>query len=95
MQVNMNRSPSETPHTPNSHDHPPHPQLILRSVTSGTFRDFWKNDQRIKIDERLKSGFYFFTYECCRRRLPLIKMIHGVEEVLILLFAAFGYEYLF
>ena len=42
-----------------------------------------------------KIGFYFFTYECCRRRLPLIKMINGVEEVLILLFTAFGYEYLF
>ena len=28
-------------------------------------------------------------------RLSLIKMIHGVEEVLILLFTAFGYEYLF
>ena len=28
-------------------------------------------------------------------RLSLIKMINGVEEALILLFAAFGYEYLF
>ena len=62
---------------------PPHPQTILRSVTSGTSRDFWKNDDEIII------GFYFFTYECCRRRLPLIKMINGVEEVLILLFTAF------
>ena len=42
-----------------------------------------------------KIGFYFFTYEWSRRRLPLIKMINGVEEVLILLFTAFGYEYLF
>jgi len=25
----------------------------------------------------------------------LVKMINGVEEVLILLFTAFGYEYLF
>ena len=75
---------------------PPHPQLILRSATSGTFRDFWKNDQRIKIGRRtIKIGFYFFTYECCRRRVPLIKTIHGVEEVLILLFTAFRYEYLF
>ena len=43
----------------------------------------------------IKIGFYFFTYECCRRRLSLIKMINGVEEALILLFAAFRYEYLF
>jgi hypothetical protein len=42
-----------------------------------------------------KIGFYFFTYEWSRRRLSLIKMIHGVEEVLILLFTAFRYEYLF
>ena len=28
-----------------------------------------------------KIGFYFFTYEWSRRRLSLIKMIHGVEEV--------------
>ena len=39
--------------------------------------------------------FYFFTYEWSRRRLSLIKMINGVEEVLILLFTAFGYENLF
>ena len=35
------------------------------------------------------------TYEWSRRRLSLIKMINGVEEVLILLFTAFRYEYLF
>merc|ERR1711965_1006942 len=69
---------------------PPHPQLILRSATSGTFRDFWKKTTTTK-----KIGFYFFTYEWSRRRLSLITMIHGVEEVLILLFTAFGYEYLF
>ena len=50
--------------------------------------DFWKNGTK-------KIGFYFFTYECCRRRLPLVKMVNGVEEVLILLFVAFEYEYLF
>ena len=43
----------------------------------------------------IKIGFYFFTYEWSRRRLSLIKMINGVEEVLIPLFTAFGYEYLF
>ena len=42
-----------------------------------------------------KIGFYFFTYEWGRRRLLLIKMINGVDEVLMLLFTAFGYEYLF
>jgi hypothetical protein len=36
-----------------------------------------------------------FQYEWSRRRLSLIKMINGVEEVLIVLFTAFGYEYLF
>ena len=50
---------------------------------------YWK-----KNDETL-NGFYFFTYEWSRRRLSLIKMINGVEEVLILLFTAFRYEYLF
>ena len=66
------------------------PQTILRSATSGTIRDYWK-----KTTTTIKIGFYFFTYECCRRRLPLIKMIHGVEEVVVLLFTAFRYEYLF
>ena len=28
-------------------------------------------------------------------RIPLVKMVNGVEEVLILLFVAFEYEYLF
>ena len=50
---------------------------------------------REKRRRQLKIGFYFFTYEWSRRRLSLIKMINGVEEVLILLFAAFRYEYLF
>ena len=50
---------------------------------------------REKRRRQLKIGFYFFTYEWSRRRLSLIKMINGVEEVLILLFTAFGYEYLF
>ena len=68
---------------------PPTPQTILTSATSGTFRDFWKKTTTKKI------GFYFFTYEWSRRRLSLIKMINGVEEALILLFAAFKYENLF
>jgi len=42
-----------------------------------------------------KIGFYFLTYELNQRRIPLVKMVNGVEEVLILLFVAFEYEYLF
>ena len=38
----------------------------------------------------IENGYFFFTYERCRRRLSLIKMIHGVEEALILLFAGLG-----
>ena len=64
------------------------PQTILRPVTSGTSATFGKTTTK-------KIGFYFFTYEWSRRRLSLIKMINGVEEVLILLFTAFEYEYLF
>ena len=41
-----------------------------------------------------KIGFYFLTYELNQRRIPLVKMVNGVEEVLILLFVAFEYEYL-
>ena len=68
--------------------HLPHPQTTLRSVTSGTSATSRKTTTK-------KIGFYFFTYEWSRRRLSLIKMINGVEEALILLFAAFRYEYLF
>ena len=52
--------------------------------------DFWKND-----DATTKSGFYFFTYECSWRQFPSVEIINGMEEVLILLFTAFGCEYLF
>ena len=47
-----------------------------------------------KNDDK-KIGFYFFTYECCRRRLSLIMMINEVEVVLILLSTTFDYECLF
>ena len=43
----------------------------------------------------IKIGFYFLTYEWSRRRLSLIKVIHGEEEVLMFLFTTFKYEYLF
>ena len=65
------------------------PVMHLNSRPFGNFLRLRGKRRRTKI------GFYFFTYEWSRRRLPLIKMIHGVEEVLILLFTAFGYEYLF
>ena len=58
------------------------------------FRNFSRLLKK-KRRRRLKIGFYFFTYEWSRRRLSLIKMIHGVEEALVLLFTAFRYEYLF
>ena len=61
--------------------------------TSATFRELFATFG--KTTTTIKIGFYFFTYEWSRRRLSLIKMIRGVEEVLILLFAAFRYEYLF
>ena len=43
-------------------------ELILRNIPT-----FWK-------ENGAKIGFYFFTYECCLRRLPLINIINeGVE----------------
>jgi len=61
--------------------------------TSATFRELFATFG--KTTTTIKIGFYFFTYEWSRRRLPLIKMINGVEEALILLFTAFRYAYLF
>ncbi|CAL6295856.1 unnamed protein product [Bathycoccus prasinos] len=58
--------------------------------TSATFRELFATFG--KTTTTIKIGFYFFTYEWSRRRLPLIKMINGIEEALILLFTAFGYE---
>ena len=80
-------------------EHPRLPQLwqypnsatLVTSATSGTSRDFWEKKRR----RRSKIGFYFFTYEWSRRRFSLIKTVHEQEEVLVLLFTAFGYEYLF
>ena len=64
------------------------PPTRTRAVSSTTSSFFFPG-------VTIKIGFYFFTYECCRRRLSLIKVINRVKEVLILLFTAFGYEYLF
>ena len=58
-------------------------------------RNFGNFSRLLEKRRRKKSGFYFLTYEWSRRRLSLIKMINGVEEALVLLFTAFGYEYLF
>ena len=58
--------------------------------TSATFPELFATFR--KTTTTIKIGFYFFTYEWSRRRLPLIKMINGIEEALILLFTAFGYE---
>ena len=85
------RKLSRSTNTPNSRklSQPPQlPQTILRSATSGTFRDFWKNDDK-------KIGFYFLTYEWSRRRLSLIKTNNEGEEVFALPFSALDYEYLF
>ena len=43
-------------------------ELILHNIPT-----FWK-------ENGAKIGFYFFTYECCRRRLSLINIVNeGVE----------------
>ena len=70
--------------------HPP-PATYTKVRNFGNFSRLLEKKRR----RRLKIGFYFFTYEWSRRRLLLIKMIKGLEEVLILLFTAFGYEYFF
>ena len=59
------------------------------------FGNFSRLLEKKRRRRTIKIGFYFFIYEWSRRRLSLIKMINGVEEVLILLFTAFRYEYLF
>ena len=64
--------------------HPPQPpRTIGTSVTSGKTTNFVEKNA-------IENGFYFFTYECCWRWLPLIKMISGMEEVLILLLPRLG-----
>ena len=45
---------SRTKYTPQTLTKSPHPQLILRSATSGTSRDFWKNG-----DDDEKNRFLF------------------------------------
>ena len=43
-------------------------------------RDFG-NFSSLLEKRRTKIGFYFFTYECCRKRLPLIKIVNEGLEV--------------
>ena len=66
----------------------PPPETLVTSVTSGKTTNFVEKNA-------IENVYFFFTYERCRRRLPLIKMINGGEEVFVLLFSALEYEYLF
>ena len=65
--------------------------------TSANYRNVrnFGNFSRLREKRRSKIGFYFFTYECCWKRLPFIKMINEGEEVFVLPFSALDYEYLF
>ena len=67
---------------------PPTPVTLVTSVTSGKITNFVEKNA-------IENVYFFFTHERCRRRLPLIKMINGGEEVFVLLFSALEYEYLF
>ena len=67
---------------------PPTPVTLVTSVTSGKITNFVEKNT-------IENVYFFFTHERCRRRLPLIKMINGGEEVFVLLFSTLEYEYLF
>ena len=58
---------------------PPTSVTLVTSVTSGKITNFVGKNAN-------ENGYFFFTYARCRRRLPLIKMINGVEEVFVSLF---------
>ena len=57
---------------------PPTSVTSVTSVTSGKITNFVEKNA-------IENVYFFFTYARCRRRLPLIKMINGVEEVFVLL----------
>jgi len=61
---------------------------LVTSATSGTFRDFWKND-----DE--KNRFLFLYLWVILTFMSMIGGRNKVKQVSKLLFTAFGYEYLF
>ena len=67
---------------------PPTSVTLVTSVTSGKITNFVEKNA-------IENVYFFFTYARCRRRLPSIKMINGVEEVFVLPFSALDYEYLF
>ena len=46
----------------------PTPETLVTSVTSGKTTNFVGKNA-------IENVYFFFTYERCRRRLPLIKMI--------------------
>ena len=52
---------------------------LVTSVTSGKITNFVEKNA-------IENVYFFFTYGRCRRRLSLIKMINGVEEVFVFLF---------
>ena len=60
----------------------------VTSVTSGKITNFVEKNA-------IENVYFFFTYERCRRRLPLIKMNNEGEEVFVLPFSALDDEYLF
>ena len=86
-----NSRAERTPPTLANFQNRPYPATYTKVRNFGNFSRLLEKKRR----RRSKIGFYFLTYVWSRRRLSSIKMINGVEEVLILLFAAFGYEYLF
>ena len=86
-----NSRAERTPPTLANFQNRPYPATYTKVRNFGNFSRLLEKKRR----RRSKIGFYFLTYECCWRQLSLIKMIHGVEKVLMLLCTAFGYEYLF
>ena len=57
---------------------PPTPVTLVTSVTSGKITNFVEKNA-------IENVYFFFTYERCRRRLSLVKMINGVDEEFVLL----------
>ena len=86
-----NSRAERTPPTLANFQNRPYPATYTKVRNFGNFSRLLEKKRRRTI----KIGFYFFTYEWSRRRLSLIKMINGVEEVLIPLFTVFTYEHLF
>ena len=60
----------------NLYPNPPTSVTSVTSVTSGKTTNFVGKNAN-------ENGYFFFTYARCRRRLPSIKMINGVDEVFV------------